>query len=54
MESVTVYAPAPHGLEFTTLFALAVSVAVVGVVVWHVIARIRATRQQDQLGHPSH
>jgi len=53
MQSVTVVAPAPHGLEFTTVFALAISVAVVGMVVWQVIARMRA-RQQDQLGHPSH
>jgi hypothetical protein len=54
MQSVTVYAAPSHGLEFTTVFALAISVAVVGLVVWQVIARMRATRQQDQLGHPSH
>jgi hypothetical protein len=54
MQSVTVYAAAPHGLEFTTVFACAISIAVVGMVVWHVIARMRATRQHDQLGHPSH
>ncbi len=54
MESVTVYAPAPHGFEFTTVFALAISVAVVGLIVWQVIARMRATRQHDQLGHPTH
>jgi len=54
MQSVTVYAPAPHGLEFTTLAALAVTVAVVGMVIWQVVTRMRAMRQDDQLGHPGH
>ncbi|HEY2590687.1 MAG TPA: hypothetical protein VGI35_03765 [Steroidobacteraceae bacterium] len=44
MQSVTVYAAAPHGLEFTTLAALGISVAVVALVVWHVVVRMRTFR----------
>jgi hypothetical protein len=54
MQSVTVYAAAPHGLEFTTLAAIGITVAVVGVIVWHVVVRMRAFRQHDQVGHPGH
>ena len=55
MQSVTVYAAARHGLEFTTLFGFGITVAVVGMIVWHVVTRMRAMRQHDQLDHhPSH
>lgn len=54
MQSVTVYAPASHGLEFTTLAALGVTAVVVGMIIWQVIARMRAMRHDDQLGHPGH
>ncbi|MGH8219294.1 MAG: hypothetical protein ACREUT_12150 [Steroidobacteraceae bacterium] len=51
MESITVYAAAPHGLEFTTLAALGISLAVVGMIVWHVVGRMRWFREDDPLGH---
>ncbi|HXS27562.1 MAG TPA: hypothetical protein VN730_07855 [Steroidobacteraceae bacterium] len=54
MQSITVYAPAPHGFEFTTLAAFGITALVIGMVVWHVVARMRAFRQNDQLGHPGH
>jgi hypothetical protein len=54
MQTVTVYAPAPHGLEFTTLAALGVTITVVAMIVWQVIVRMRAMRQHDELGHPGH
>lgn len=54
MQSITVYAPASHGLEFTTLAALAVTVVVVGMIVWQVVTRMRSMRHDDQLGHPGH
>lgn len=54
MQSVTVYAPAPHGLEFTTLAALGVTIVVVGMIIWQVIVRMRSMRHDDQLGHPGH
>lgn len=54
MQSITVYAAAPHGLEFTTLFGLGITVAVVVMVVWHVVTRMRSFRQDDQLGHSGH
>jgi len=54
MESVTVYAPAPHGLEFTTLAALGVTIVVVSMIIWQVIVRMRAMRHDDQLEQAGH
>ncbi len=54
MQSVTVYAAAPHGIEFTTVAAFGLSILAIGMIVWHVVSRMRALRQHDQLGHPSH
>ena len=51
MQSVTIYAAAPHGIEFTTLAAVGITVAVVGMIIWHVVVRMRVFRHGDQLGH---
>lgn len=45
METVTIAAAAEHGLSFTTLAGLAVSIVVVCLIAWQVISRARAERQ---------
>ncbi len=54
MQTVTIAATAEHGLGFSTLAALAVTILAVGVIAWQVVARMRAFRHHEHLSHPSH
>lgn len=51
MQTVTIVAAAPHSFGFPTLAAVAATLIVVGFLAWHVIARSRAFRQDEHLGH---
>ncbi len=51
MQTVTIAATAEHGLGFSTLAVLAISIIVVGLVAWQVVARARSLRHQEHLSH---
>lgn len=51
MQTITIAAASEHGLAFTTLAALLVSIVVVGLVAWQLVSRMRMFRHDDRLGH---